>query len=100
MGTKFMCQIAIAVMASGVFSLHANDWPHWRGPDRNGISAETGWADQFSAAGPAIVWKTQVGLGFSSLVVADGRAFTAGHADEKDTVFAFDVNTGKALWKH
>ncbi len=92
--------LAALFTISGVFSLSANDWPHWRGPDRNGISTETGWTDQLPPAGPAIAWKAQVGLGFSSLVISDGRAFTAGHADEKDTVFCFDANSGKVLWKH
>jgi outer membrane protein assembly factor BamB len=39
-------------------------------------------------------------LGFSSFVVAQGRAFTLGHADDQDTVWAFDAVTGKELWKH
>jgi outer membrane protein assembly factor BamB len=96
----FIRLVAAFVAVSGVFSLSANDWPHWRGPDRNGISIETGWKSQWPSAGPAMAWKAQAGLGFSSVVVTEGRAFTAGHADEKDTVFCFDANTGKVLWKH
>ncbi len=81
-------------------ALHAADWPHWRGPVRNGISAETKWSDQWPAAGPKIAWKAQVGLGFSSFVIAGGRVVTVGHAEEKDTVFCFDVNSGKIIWQH
>src|SRR5205085_2078734 len=81
--------------ALAALPLWANDWPQWRGPDRNGISTETGWLDQWPASGPVIAWKAQVGLGFSSFVVAGGRVFTAGHADEKDTVFCFEAATGK-----
>lgn len=77
----------------------AEDWPHWRGPQRTGISTETQWNDQWSGA-PKIAWKAKVGLGFSAFVVADGKAFTAGHASGKDTVFCFDALTGKELWKH
>lgn len=78
----------------------AADWPHWRGPARNGLSTETDWTDQWPAGGPAIAWKAQVGLGFSSFVVAQGRVVTVGHADEKDTVFCFAAATGKEIWKH
>ena len=92
--------ITMITAVATAMSLPAKDWPQWRGPDRNGISTETGWLDQWPASGPAIAWRAQVGLGFSSFVVAEGRAFTAGHAAEKDTVFCFDVNTGKILWKH
>jgi len=41
-----------------------------------------------------------VGIGFSSFAVADGRVFTTGHADGKDTVFCLDAATGKEKWKH
>ncbi len=80
--------------------MRASDWPQWRGPARNGVSAETGWQDKWPADGPKVAWKANAGLGFSSFVVADGRIVTAGHADEKDTVFCFDAFTGKPLWKH
>jgi outer membrane protein assembly factor BamB len=79
---------------------HAEDWPQWRGPQRNGISAEKSWPDTWPANGPAIAWKANVGLGFSSVVVAQGRAFTLGHANGQDTVWAFDTATGKVIWKH
>ena len=92
--------ISVLTALVGAVSLPAADWPHWRGPDRNGISSETKWSDSWPAAGLKIAWKAQVGLGYSSFVVAGGRVVTVGHADEKDTVFCFDVNTGKEVWKH
>ena len=30
---------------------YAGDWPHWRGPDRNGISQEKGWNAKWPAEG-------------------------------------------------
>jgi outer membrane protein assembly factor BamB len=80
--------------------LRADDWPHWRGPQRNGVSAETGWLDVWPKEGPPIAWKAKVGLGFSSFAVADGRAVTLGHADGQDTIWCFDTASGKQLWKH
>ena len=91
--------VTLLVIASGA-RLAAGDWPHWRGPDRNGVSSEVGWSDQWPAAGPKVAWKAKVGLGYSSFVVAGGRVVTMGHADEKDTVFCFAADTGKELWKH
>ncbi|MEI6783148.1 MAG: PQQ-binding-like beta-propeller repeat protein [Verrucomicrobiota bacterium] len=78
----------------------AEDWPHWRGPSHNGVSQETGWLDKWPEGGPSICWKANVGLGFSSLVVAQGRAFTLGHADNADRVVCLDADTGKEIWRH
>ena len=46
------------------------------------------------------LWKAEIGIGFASFTVADGRVFTSGHADGQDTVFCFDAATGKPVWKH
>ena len=82
------------------FTALADDWPHWRGPQRNGISKETGWAFQWPDEGPKIAWKAKVGLGYSGFVVADDRAYTAGHANGQDTVFCFDAASGREIWKY
>lgn len=83
-----------------VSPLHAEDWPNWRGPSHNGISAEKGWKTDWPADGPRVLWKADVGIGFASFTVADGRVFTTGHEKEQDTVYCFDAATGKENWKH
>lgn len=93
-----LCHLALLGLLAG--SAIAADWPHWRGPQRNGVSTETGLADTWPGEGPKVAWKVKVGLGFSSFVVAGGRVFTMGHADEKDTVFCLDADSGKEAWKH
>src|SRR5687767_6497319 len=87
------------VVAELACLVHAEDWPQWRGPSRTGISEEKGWVDQFSEQGPVIAWKATVGLGFSSVVVSNGKAYTAGHGNGSDTVFCLDATTGKEIWK-
>ena len=89
--------ISLFATSSNVFAI---DWPQWRGPQRNGISTEKDWLDTRPSSGLKIAWKAKVGLGFSSFVVGQSRAFTLGHADGKDTVWAFDAVSGKELWKH
>jgi outer membrane protein assembly factor BamB len=76
----------------------AADWPHWRGPTRDGISTETGW--KLSSGDAKKLWTAQVGMGCSAIHVAGGRAYTLGNKNETDTVFCFDAVTGKELWKH
>lgn len=78
----------------------AADWPHWRGPTRDGISPETGWTSDWSGAGPAIRWRAQVGTGFSTVAVNVGRVFTMGNENGTDTVHALDAESGIVLWRH
>jgi outer membrane protein assembly factor BamB len=92
--------VAVTLLYIVVCSSIASDWPQYRGPNRNGVSDEKGWLDQWPANGPAIAWRAKVGLGFSSIVVAKGRNCTAGHESGRDTVFCFDAVTGNPLWKH
>jgi outer membrane protein assembly factor BamB len=92
--------LATALLALGAQALPAADWPHWRGPDYNGISKETGWSATLPASGPKILWKANVGTGFSSFAVAAGRVYTMGNKDNQDTVYAFDAASGKVAWKH
>ena len=56
----------------------ADDWPSFRGPGYNGISTETGWTVEWPASGPKVAWRTDVGIGVSSVVVAGNRVFTMG----------------------
>ena len=73
----------------------AADWPHWRGPNRDGISSEKITGTEWTK-----LWEACLGIGFSSFTVADGRVYTTGHADGKDSVFCLDAASGKSIWKH
>lgn len=89
-----------AALAFLTITACAADWPCFRGPAHNGVSAEKAWRGDWAADGPPVAWKAHAGLGFSSIVVANGRAATAGHAGGRDTVFCFDAAKGNVLWKH
>jgi outer membrane protein assembly factor BamB len=82
-----------------IVPLKAADWPNWRGPDFNGISAETDWdPDRIEN----ILWKVEVGTGFAGVAVAGGRVYTLGHDGRKsggqETVYCLDVKSGKKIW--
>lgn len=74
-------------------------WPQWKGPHRDGLTRETDWVAQ-GKADP--LWSMQVGLGYSSMTIADGRLYTMGYdADAKlDLVWCLDAETGDELWAH
>jgi outer membrane protein assembly factor BamB len=77
----------------------ANDWPQFRGPDRTGISAETGLLKKWPAEGPELLWQyAELGDGYSSVAVAGERVYTAGGKNGQVVVTALD-GAGKKVWE-
>src|SRR6266850_1827584 len=76
----------------------AGDWPQWRGPKRDGHSADSGLLTQWPAGGPPLLWKTNgIGRGYSSVAVANGKIFTLGDGPASSFVYALDLK-GAPLW--
>jgi outer membrane protein assembly factor BamB len=90
----------LAIIALSAVVAPAADWPNFRGPTHDGISKETGWTAEWPADGPKVLWKAKVGMGFSAVTVASGKAYTQGNTKDEDTIFCFDANTGTPVWKH
>lgn len=75
------------------------NWPQWRGPNRDGISKETGLLKQWPTDGPPLAWKaTGAGGGYSSFSISNGKLYTMGLRGDREYVVAFDVATGKEAW--
>jgi outer membrane protein assembly factor BamB len=90
--------VSLCVAAQVMAQANAN-WPQWRGPNRDGISKETGLLKQWPAEGPPLVWKaTGAGRGYSSFSIANGKLYTLGLRGDREFVVAFDVATGKEAW--
>lgn len=91
----------LGVVLAGAPVLAADtDWAQWRGPDRTGVSTETGWTTEWPADGPKVLWKANLGKGYSSFSIADGKVYTMGFDDGKDTVWCFKADTGDVVWQH
>ena len=89
--------IALVWAAGAAQGAQGAPWPVYRGAAHNGISSETGWYNP--AAEIKTVWTNRVGIGFSSMSVANGRVYTMGQlARDKDTVSCFDAATGAKVW--
>lgn len=90
--------LAIFLILRATFSLAA-DWPEWRGPNRDGISREK-IALAWPEGGPKVVWRGNVGTGFSSVAISHHRAITLGNHEDQDSIFCFDARNGHELWRH
>ncbi|MCC7475502.1 MAG: PQQ-like beta-propeller repeat protein [Pirellulales bacterium] len=79
---------------------HAADWPQWRGPNRDGISTETGLLQQWPEEGPKLLWQqNDLGEGYGSPAIAGGRIFLVNNRGNDDEyVQAVSAKDGKPLW--
>ena len=92
------CLILMLTGAAGQSS-PGLDWPQWRGPERNGISRETGLATQWPPSGPPVVWSaSNVGAGYGSMAVSGARVFVQGLRKNESVVTSLNRADGKVVW--
>jgi outer membrane protein assembly factor BamB len=96
-------EIRLAVMAFCLLWIRgavAADWPQWRGPDRNGISKETGLLQSWPAEGPKLAWKADdLGAGYSTPAIVGDRIYEIGNKGlEDEFVEARSVKDGSQIW--
>jgi outer membrane protein assembly factor BamB len=91
--------VFLFLFATNTMAQPGANWPQWRGPNRDGISKETGLLKQWPAEGPPLVWKAVgAGRGYSSFSIADGKLYTLGLRGDREFVIAFDIANGKEAW--
>jgi len=72
------------------------DWPQFRGPDRNGKSAETGLLKEWPENGPEKLWMVEgIGDGYSTAIISSNTLYTTGMIDSLDYLTAFDLKGGR-----
>jgi outer membrane protein assembly factor BamB len=78
----------------------ADDWPQWRGPNRDGVSTATGLLTAWPPDGPRKLWEAPTGEGFSSMAVHQGRVYSMAQDGEQEAIICWDANDGRVLWRH
>jgi outer membrane protein assembly factor BamB len=80
-------------------ALGADDWPQWRGPNRDGVSKETGLLKKWPDGGPKLLWtSTNNGIGYSSPSVVGDKIYLSGARGNDEFLFCLDAKDGKELW--
>ena len=75
-----------------------NYWTSLRGPNRDGKYDEMQVLTNWPSQGLQLLWKEPVGVGYASISVAEGRAYTIEQRRRQEVVAAYDVNTGREVW--
>jgi outer membrane protein assembly factor BamB len=79
----------------------ADDWPQWRGPQRDGVWRETGIVKKFDSPDLAIKWRAPIGSGYSGPTVAAGRVYVTDRMTEPrqiERIHCFDAASGERIW--
>ena len=93
MVTAAACALTGALTASA----GAQEWPGWRGPERDGhaasFEAPEHWPRELEQ-----VWRTEVGSGYSSPVADDGRICVHTREGDDEVASCLAADSGKLLW--
>jgi len=95
--------LVLPLAAQGPRRVPVGDWPEARGPNRDGVSAETGLLDKWTLNGDGMLWRAPYG-GRSAPVVMGYRIYLQNPAgrgvDLRERVMALDADTGKLVWEY
>jgi outer membrane protein assembly factor BamB len=95
--------IYLVIRISNAFGYDSSfDWPRWRGPNGDGISMETDWNPEALAEGPKILWKMDVGVGYSNVAIEDNRLYTIGMGQNRkeNVVSCLNTDNGEVIWQY
>ena len=100
-----ICKTAVlaTIVSMLAATARADDWPQWRGTNRDGIWRETGLLKAFDGKQVRILWRAKIGPGYSGPTVAAGRVYVTDRHDEgptRERIHCFDAGTGKSIWTH
>src|SRR5215475_11944096 len=93
--------VTVGFLAAGLLALtaRADDWPQWRGPQRDGVSKETGLLKQWPKDGPKLLWTNKdIGKGYSTPAIAIGRVYLQSDRGNDEFALALDAKDGRQIW--
>ena len=97
---------SIAVVATAAVPAFASDWPEWRGPNRDGVSTETGLPSRWSPAGEGLAWKAPYGSRSTPAIFGNRLYLFNASVDTvkerektQERLLCLDADTGKLIWE-
>jgi outer membrane protein assembly factor BamB len=96
---KTWAPIAILVVSTKLApAAVAQDWPQWRGPNRDGATASfrapTSWPEELTQQ-----WKVDVGLGYATPLLVGDRIYMYTRQHEDEVMMALNADSGETIWR-
>jgi outer membrane protein assembly factor BamB len=103
MKTRLSLLVAVGLalaLCSLTLAVNAADWPQWRGPERNGVSKETGLLKEWPKDGPKLLWQVKdLDEGYSTPAVVGDRLYVlSSKGNDDEYVQARGVKDGMQVW--
>ena len=98
---QFTCLLIFLFVMAGFAG--ADEWPQWRGENRDGLWKETGIIEEFEAQQIPIRWRAPIGSGYSGPSIVDGRVYVTDRLTrpkQVERVHCFDSDTGESVWSY
>jgi len=95
--------LLIMVLFGSTVSIYADEWPDWRGPNRDGTWKETGIVKKFDSDKIQAKWRVPISSGYSGPTVADGLVYITDRIEEPEEmerVLCFDAMSGEEKWSY
>jgi outer membrane protein assembly factor BamB len=92
--------ISVPIVLLVASSLQGEEWPQFLGPNRDGHYHASDVSDTWPKTGPHILWRKEIGQGFSSPVVSQGRLILFHRIGNQEKVDCLDAKTGSTLWSY
>lgn len=93
----------LALLGIVQMSCHTQDWPDWRGENRDGVWEASGVVENFESKILELKWSVPIGPGYSGPTVAKGKVYVTDRpeqASKAERVLCFDEQTGEEIWVH
>ena len=90
--------LMVITLSTGVPMATAQDWPQWRGPNRDG-SVESFTLPSTWPEGLTEQWTVDVGLGYATPVIVGDRIYMYTRQEGDEVMLAMDVDTGDVVWR-
>jgi outer membrane protein assembly factor BamB len=95
---KATAVLAGCVLLLGAGGVRAQDWPQWRGPNRDnkvvGFKEPKTWPKELNKK-----WSVKVGLGDASPVLVGDKIYTFTREGDQEVVQCLDAATGEKKWE-
>jgi outer membrane protein assembly factor BamB len=107
---------ALLILGALCPAAHADNWPQWLGPRRDGVWRETGLLEKFPKDGPKVLWRSKIGGGYTGPAVVGYRVYLMDRQAAplakgaegfgktgiagKERVLCLNAADGKLVWKH